>query len=223
MTKPGDVASLRLCFAFLKVNECYGDSSTTINPTLLAIALGLVLLAFPPRIVDPDRLLNVGFVRVREIDLDVVASAAPIIAFNDGDRDRGLFDGYHEIASLPLPAVFPEECKDDLAADNQRFCGQIEMLEIPSAIFRVAVVAGLPMVEAPTHHGRFHHQNSQLFPAGHRARLIVEAPVEVCRGYFIHQVSFHRLRRLIEDSAVGERPPQLDVFRVRPHQRARRT
>jgi hypothetical protein len=44
LSRTGDVASLRLCFAFLKVGECYGDVTTTIT----YIASGLRTMVLRP-------------------------------------------------------------------------------------------------------------------------------------------------------------------------------
>ena len=41
--RTGDVASLRLCFAFLKVNECYGDVTSTILVWILLLYFYLVM------------------------------------------------------------------------------------------------------------------------------------------------------------------------------------
>jgi hypothetical protein len=49
----------------------------------------------------------------------------------------------------------------------------------------IGVLNALPVVEAPVHDGWLHHQNPQLLSARHRARLVVEAPIEVRRGYFV--------------------------------------
>src|SRR5271157_2718868 len=131
-------------------------------------------------------------------------------------------DGHLVVSSFPAPGILPEEREDDLALCGESFCWQIDVVKIPSTLFGLAVVTGLPVVETPMHQRRFHQQKAQLLSAGQRARLVVETPVEVCRRYFLFYVTLYRLRGLIENLAVDERPAQLDVFGVRPNQRARR-
>jgi hypothetical protein len=95
-----------------------------------------------------------------------------------------LLDGHLVVSSFPARGVFPEEREDDLAACGESFGWQIDVVKIPSAVVGVTVVAPLPVVKAPVHNGWLHQQKAELLSARERARLIIEAPVEVCRGYF---------------------------------------
>src|SRR5438128_2032256 len=58
----------------------------------------------------------------------------------------------------------------------------------------------------------------------HRPNLGVEAADRVRRARpALDEVPLDRLRRLIEDAAVCDGATQLDVLRVRPHQRSSRS
>src|SRR5258708_15660713 len=82
---------------------------------------------------------------------------------------------------------------------------------------------GLPSVAAPMNGCVGLNCNAQSLSRWHAAALVVEAPLPVHRPALLHAVTLHGLRRLIENLAVFERTHQLDVLRMRPHQRARRT
>src|ERR1700758_1303371 len=82
---------------------------------------------------------------------------------------------------------------------------------------------GIPVVDAPVHATRHEQHNSQSFIARHGARLVVESPAEDLPDVLFLKISLHRLRRLVEDLAVANRTPQLDVLRMCPDQRQSRT
>src|SRR5260370_41349239 len=94
-----------------------------------------------------------------------------------------LLNRYLVVSSFPARAVFPEEGENNLSACGEGFGWQIDVVGIPSTVVGVAVSTVLPAVTAPVHHGWFHQQKAQLFPAQHGARLVVKGPVEVCRGF----------------------------------------
>src|ERR1700691_1793073 len=128
-----------------------------------------------------------------------------------------LLDDQLVVLSLPARGIFPEEGKDNLAACGERFRWQIDVLNIPSAFYGVAVLTALPVVKTPVHAGRFHQKKAQLLSTRQGACLVIEAPVEVLRRHFFRQVSFHRLRWLVENFSVNQRPAQFDVFGVSPN------
>src|SRR5260370_42423296 len=94
-----------------------------------------------------------------------------------------LLNRYLVVSSFPARAVFPEEGENNLSACGESFGWQIDVVKIPTAVVGVAVSTVLPVVKAPVHHGWFHLQNPQLLSARHGARLVVETPVEVFRGF----------------------------------------
>jgi hypothetical protein len=95
-----------------------------------------------------------------------------------------LLDADFEIPPLPAAGILPEKGKHDSAAAGERFRRQVGVIEIPSAVFGIAVVGRLPVVNTPMNQSRIHCEQTQFLPAGERARLVVIAPVEVLRGCF---------------------------------------
>src|ERR1035441_9549325 len=87
------------------------------------------------------------------------------------------------VSSFPARGILPEEREGDLLPYSKSFCRQIDMVKTPSAVIGLTVLTALPVIEAPMNHGWFHQQKAQLLSARHGARLIVEAPVEVLRGF----------------------------------------
>jgi|SRR5712692_3388729 len=114
---------------------------------------------------------RVGFANYGEFSSGV-KGPAPVLL----DRDL-------EVSPFPPTGILPEERENDLPPCGKSFCWQIQVLQIPATLFGIAVLTVLPVVQAPVHHGRFHQQKPQLLSAGHGARLIVKAPVEVLRRY----------------------------------------
>src|ERR1700693_4071037 len=72
------------------------------------------------------------------------------------------FNRYLVVSLFPATGIPPEERKNDLAAYRECFCWQIDVLQVPAALFGAAVLAALPAIETPVHHGRFHQQKAQL-------------------------------------------------------------
>ena len=94
---------------------------------------------------------------------------------------------------------------------------------MPSPVSRASVSCdGLPVVDTPVHAPRRQQHDAQSLVARNAARLVVEPPAEDLPHMFLDQIALHGLRRLIEDLAVANRAAQLDVFRMRPHQRTSR-
>src|SRR4029077_19129151 len=77
-----------------------------------------------------------------------------------------LFNRHLVVPPLPATGVPPEERENDLAAYRESFCWQIDVLQVPAALFGAAVLGALPAIETPVHHGRFHQQKAQLLSAG---------------------------------------------------------
>src|SRR5215207_11448494 len=65
--------------------------------------------------------------------------------------------------------------------------------------------------------------DAERLAARHRAALVVEAPEGERRAGLRNEVALRRLRRQVEDLPVPQRAHQLDVLRVRPDERHRRT
>src|ERR1700675_3706482 len=115
----------------------------------------------------------------------------PRVGFAYGEFSSGasapasvLLNRYLVVSPFPTTGSLPEERENDLPPYGKSFCWQIQVLQVPAALFGIAVVHSLPVVKAPVHHGRFHQQESQLLSAHPRARLVIKAPVEVFRRYF---------------------------------------
>jgi hypothetical protein len=89
------------------------------------------------------------------------------------------------VSSFPTRAVFPEKGEDNLSAGGESFCGQVYVLEVPSALFGIIVARGLPAIETPMHKRRLLQQKAEFLSARKGARFIVKTPVEVFGGYFL--------------------------------------
>src|SRR5579863_2692921 len=88
-----------------------------------------------------------------------------------------------------------------------------------SGVARIGIVRGLPIVDAPMHaSGRKHHDTKGLI-ARNTSGLVIESPAKDLPHMLFLQVALHGLRRLIENLSIVNRASQLDVLRVRPHQR----
>src|SRR6266700_756022 len=84
------------------------------------------------------------------------------------------------------------------------------------------VLGRLPAIAAPMDHRRRLHRNAQCFSGRHNSALVVEPPFPETGLAFLYPVALYGLRRLIENLAVPQRTDQLDVLRMRPHQRTSR-
>ena len=113
-----------------------------------------------------------------------------------------------------------KKVKTACTSDRQRCRRQIEHVDSESGVARVGVVRGLPAIDAPVHAAGREQNDPQGFVARDAARFVVESPAEDLPDVFIHQIALHRLRRLVEDLAVTNRAPQLDVLGMSPDQRA---
>src|SRR5580698_2056838 len=123
-----------------------------------------------------------------------------------------------KICSLPTLFLQPIEGEDDLPSQGQLIGGQVGYARAQSGIIGLDIVRGLPAIKAPMHHCRSVEHKPQVLTRFHGSTLVVEAPSPIGRFPFLDLVAMHWLRRLVEDFAVAKRTPQLDVFRVRPHQ-----
>src|SRR3982751_610604 len=126
------------------------------------------------------------------------------------------------IRTLPAILIRPEECKHGLAPRRQGSCRQIEHVNPQPGVPRIGIVRGLPIVDAPANSPWRQQGDAKSFISGHAAGLVVESPAENLADVLFFQVALHGLRRLIENLAVANRTPQLDVLRMRPDQRASR-
>src|SRR5271154_4423867 len=141
---------------------------------------------------------------------------------DDAGVSAKLFDDHLKIPPFPARGILPEESENDLIAWAESLAGQIDMLQLPSAVFGIIVVHGLPVVKTPMPSGCIHQQDPQLLALRKRARLVVVAPVEVLRGCLVLQIPFDSLRWLIEELSVKQRPAQFYVLGVSPKEWARR-
>src|SRR5437588_4753943 len=79
-----------------------------------------------------------------------------------------------------------------------------------------------PVIDAPVNPRRGEQNDTEGFVARDAARLIVESPAKDLADVFVHQISLHGLRGLVEDLAIADRTPEFDVFRMAPDQGASR-
>src|SRR5690348_14475030 len=88
---------------------------------------------------------------------------------------------------------------------------------------RICVVRGPPIVVAPVHKRGREQSDAKALSGGSRAAFVVVPPFAVFGGALFDLISLDRLRGLIKDFSVFEGAHELDVLRMRPHQRTSRS
>ena len=131
-----------------------------------------------------------------------------------------LFHGYRVVLAFPAIFFWPIEGEDDLCADRERGGGQVEDVGVETGVPGGGVLRGFPVVDAPVHDGGSHENEAKFFVAGDGAGFVVESPAEDLTDGFFDLITLHGLWGLIENLAVAQRAAELDVFGVRPDQRA---
>ena len=53
--------------------------------------------------------------------------------------------------------------------------------------------------------------------------LLLNLQPKMRRTFLVHEIALHGLRRLVEDFSITNRAAQLDVLRMRPHERDKPT
>src|SRR5579862_1952064 len=131
-----------------------------------------------------------------------------------------LFHLYAIIFTLPAVLLRPEECEYNFGSRRQRGGWQIQRMDSQACIARVGVMRGVPVIDTPMHERGRKKVQAQRLMARDGAGLVIQSPSEVLPPMLIDHITFHGLRRLIEDFAITNRPPQLDVLRMSPDERA---
>src|SRR6266446_8367085 len=71
-----------------------------------------------------------------------------------------LFHRHLIVSPFPTTGILPKERENDLPPYGKSFCWQIQVLQVPSTLFGIAVLHSLPVVEAPVHNGCVHQQKA---------------------------------------------------------------
>src|SRR6185312_10178318 len=131
-----------------------------------------------------------------------------------------ILDAYAVICALPTACFGPIKSKCQCVSSIHAAGGKVGDVDSKTCVPRTEVMRGLPAVMAPMHECRPLSSYAQRFARRHDAAFIVEPPLPINCLTLFHPITIDGLRRLVKNLAIFQGAHQLDVLRMRPHQRA---